>query len=83
MEHLATPLHLAAEKGHLKVVQLLVESGAKCDLTTKDGRTALDVAVDYGHVEIVRFLSELGEGAEKPCWSLRNTSWFQDFPVFR
>ena len=79
MEHLATPLHLAAEKGHLKVVQLLIESGAKCDLTTKDGRTALDVALDYGHVEIVRFLSEL---AEKPCGSLRNTSWFQDFSVF-
>ena len=83
MEHLATPLHLAAEKGHLAVVQLLIESGAKCDLTTTDGRTALDVALDYGHVEIVRFLSERGaKGEEKPCRSLRNTSWFQDSQVF-
>ena len=60
----ATPLHRAAQRGHLDIVCFLVESGASRHSTDKDGKTALDLASDSGHAEVVRFLSEFE--AESP-----------------
>src|ERR1700722_11763133 len=54
-----SPLHLACRYGHLKVVQFLVESGAKLD--EKNGpleSTALHIASFGGYTEIVEMLSE-------------------------
>ena len=36
-----TPLHCAANAGHLNVVKHLVDSGASTKAETKDGRTPL------------------------------------------
>ncbi len=57
-----TALSFAADRGHLEVVQTLVEAGAA--LGTADrfyGMTPLGRAADGGHREVVRFL--LGRGA--------------------
>ena len=53
----ATPLFVAAEKGDLEVVRLLVESGANKDQgTTGKGATPLYIAARNGHLEVVRLL---------------------------
>ena len=69
-----SPLHLASEKGHVKVVTELLNSGAEVDLETdrkplpywkidKDdgGKSALHFASENGHAEIVAML--LANGA--------------------
>jgi ankyrin repeat protein len=55
-----TPLILAAWKGHLKVVELLVRAGARVNDKAKDGRTALSVANNSEHRAIVEFLRANG-----------------------
>ena len=55
-----TALHLAAAKGNLRVVCLLVEKGAdteKCDGT---GATPLTLAAGNGYLPVVRYLVERG-----------------------
>ena len=43
-----SPLHLAAQRGHKKIAQLLIEKGAEINSITDDGfgGTPLDVAKD-------------------------------------
>ncbi|KAI8980965.1 ankyrin repeat-containing domain protein [Pilobolus umbonatus] len=52
-----TPLMIAAMKGNLDTVKLLVEAGALLDRTTKDGRTALYLAVQEGHILVSKYLT--------------------------
>ena len=61
----STALHLAAQEGHLRVIQLLLESCSDIDRTTQSGKTALDVALERGHGEVVGFLASL-EAKEPP-----------------
>ena len=51
---------MAALKGHLEVVRLLLEAGADKDSATTDGATALLEAAMAGHLEVVRLLLETG-----------------------
>ena len=51
---MATPIELAAKKGHLSVVLFLVEAGA--DVETVYGGTLLHIAALNGHLEIVKLL---------------------------
>jgi uncharacterized protein len=44
-----TALHIAAGKGYDRIVQVLLERGAKTDIKDKQGRTALDVANGVSH----------------------------------
>jgi ankyrin repeat protein/Tol biopolymer transport system component len=55
-----TPLHLAAEYGHIHIVELLLVKGA--DINAKSGfkRTPLHFAASSGHDEIVKLLIERG-----------------------
>ena len=55
-----TALHVAAEKGHVEVVRLLLEAGAKQDAVDSNGATALHRAAKRGHSEVVRLLLEAG-----------------------
>mmetsp|Transcript_40755 Transcript_40755/g.53679 ORF Transcript_40755/g.53679 Transcript_40755/m.53679 type:complete len:737 (+) Transcript_40755:190-2400(+) len=52
-----TPLHLAAENGHLHVVKMLIEK-YQADGNTKNdfGSTPLHVACRRGNIEVVRYL---------------------------
>jgi uncharacterized protein len=45
----STALHIAAGKGSDRIVQLLIDHGAKLDIKDKQGRTALDVANGVTH----------------------------------
>ena len=52
---------MAAWEGHLEVVRLLVESGAKIDQgKTDDGATPLFIAAQQGDLEVVRLLVQSG-----------------------
>lgn len=50
----------AAEKGHVQLVDLLIQSGADVNLVSCDGQTALTQAAKYGHTECVALLVKSG-----------------------
>ena len=55
-----SPLHLAAERGHLHVVEYLIEAGA--DINSKDnfGETASSLAAARQHTSILQILQNAG-----------------------
>ncbi|CAK9115057.1 unnamed protein product [Durusdinium trenchii] len=54
------PMFLAAERGHLEVVRLLLEAGADLNAATQCGHTVLMFAAQNGHPDVVRVLLEAG-----------------------
>lgn len=44
-----TPLLLACQEGHLKVVQVLLENNAKVSNVNQHHENSLDIAVENGH----------------------------------
>jgi ankyrin repeat protein len=59
-----TPLHWAAESGHLEVVALLLEKGANVNAQNQHGETPLHRAAWDGHLEVVRLLLAKGTNVE-------------------
>mmetsp|Transcript_64922 Transcript_64922/g.120832 ORF Transcript_64922/g.120832 Transcript_64922/m.120832 type:complete len:274 (-) Transcript_64922:214-1035(-) len=57
-----TALHSAARKGHLSIVEKLLDHGAQVNKTQYRGETALHYACKYGHTSVVRTL--LGRGSD-------------------
>jgi len=55
-----TALQLAAQEGHLPVMEFLVENGAQIDLKTVSEAPPLNHAILYGHIHAVKFLLEAG-----------------------
>ena len=53
-----TALHHAANYIHPKIVKLLLEAGARTDLTNHAGQTALDMARRTNNKEILKLLEE-------------------------
>ena len=51
-----TALMLAAETGNDLVARVLLEAGARKDLKTRSGETALDIAKRNGHAAICKLL---------------------------
>ena len=67
-----TPVGLAARRGYLKIVQLLLEARADKDkVDTSEGltlsRTSIWLASWIGHVDVVRLLLEWGADKDKAC----------------
>jgi hypothetical protein len=61
-----TPLMVAAERGHLALVKVLIQDyGAKHELIAPDGAIALRLAAVNRHREIVQFLPEVRGGSWK------------------
>ena len=40
---------MSAEEGHLEVVRILLEAGARTDLKDKNHKTALEISIERGH----------------------------------
>ena len=49
-----TPLMLAAGKGHVHSMLLLIDRGAKIDASNEMGQTALHIAAQNGHAHAVK-----------------------------
>jgi ankyrin repeat protein len=47
-----TPLHLAAESKHVKVIRELLSKGANVDIADNNGRTLLHLAAENEHVDV-------------------------------
>ena len=56
VEHGQTPLHLAAQKGHLKICEYLLAEGADVGAADKYGNTPLHLAASNAQVEVCRLL---------------------------
>ena len=54
-----TPLHLAAEHGHMEVIRILLEHKADKDKSSPHGLTPLRLAALNGHTEVVKLLLEV------------------------
>ncbi|XP_025103600.1 ankyrin repeat and death domain-containing protein 1A-like isoform X1 [Pomacea canaliculata] len=55
-----TALHLAAEAGHLDIVDKLLQMGAQIQKKDKSGATAVHLAAEKGHGQVVRRLLLVG-----------------------
>ena len=51
LQYAETPLFFAARRSHAKVVQLLLQRGAKHELTSRFGDTAKDETTDRGTLQ--------------------------------
>uniref|UniRef100_A0A8D2LMF4 Euchromatic histone lysine methyltransferase 1 n=1 Tax=Varanus komodoensis TaxID=61221 RepID=A0A8D2LMF4_VARKO len=62
MEHQnkRSPLHAAAESGHVDVCHMLVQAGANIDNCSQDQRTPLMEAAENNHLETVKYLIKAG-----------------------
>lgn len=61
-----TPLIIAAVRGHVEVVRLLLRRGADIDAVDNEGRTALNLAVCCSVEEVVTLLLEHGADPHRP-----------------
>ncbi|KAL0280544.1 UNVERIFIED_CONTAM: hypothetical protein PYX00_001804 [Menopon gallinae] len=55
-DHGFSPLHWAAKEGHSKIVELLLQRGARVNATNRGDDTALHLAAAHGHRDIVHML---------------------------
>merc|ERR1712151_1302600 len=60
-----TPLHLAARKKHIEVVEVLLEAGADIDLTDMAGKRADQYAVRNGSPELAKALTKGAQLSER------------------
>uniref|UniRef100_H0XYY3 Pleckstrin homology domain containing O2 n=1 Tax=Otolemur garnettii TaxID=30611 RepID=H0XYY3_OTOGA len=58
-------LLLSAWFGHLRILQILVSSGAKIHCENKEGNTALHLAAGRGHVAVLQQLVDIGLDLEE------------------
>ncbi|XP_035921050.1 ankyrin repeat domain-containing protein 6 isoform X5 [Halichoerus grypus] len=59
-KHGRTPLHLAANKGHLPVVQILLKAGCDLDVQDDGDQTALHRATVVGNTDVIAALIQEG-----------------------
>ena len=55
-----TPLHCAAEAGHGKCCEALLEAGAAADAADKDGSTAMQLAMGASKLSVATMLASRG-----------------------
>uniref|UniRef100_A0A8C5WD73 Fibronectin type III and ankyrin repeat domains 1 n=1 Tax=Leptobrachium leishanense TaxID=445787 RepID=A0A8C5WD73_9ANUR len=59
-----TPLMVAAQKGHLRLVELLIDHGADINQEDGSGKNSLMLACFSGHLDVVQCLRERGASWE-------------------
>ncbi|XP_023604262.1 histone-lysine N-methyltransferase EHMT1 isoform X7 [Myotis lucifugus] len=62
MEHQGkrSPLHAAAEAGHVDICHMLIQAGANIDTCSEDQRTPLMEAAENNHLDAVKYLIKAG-----------------------
>ena len=55
-----TPLHIAADKGYIDIVRLLLSAGSDINARDDEGETPLSKAASHGHERVVEFLIDAG-----------------------
>ena len=55
-----TPMHLAAEGGHLDVMQWLNAEGLEINVKDNGGNTPLTLAIESGRTQVIEWLRENG-----------------------
>lgn len=68
-------LHIAARAGDQQVVNLLLQYGAKTEVTNARGETPMEVAADQGYASIMRTLLAKGAKIRNPRLLMRRASW--------
>ena len=63
--HDSTPLHTAAFKGHVAIMELLLRAGADINARTDSRQTPLYLAIYQGHIGAIQFL--IGHCADCDC----------------
>uniref|UniRef100_A0A0K8TKJ2 Protein phosphatase 1 regulatory subunit 16A n=1 Tax=Tabanus bromius TaxID=304241 RepID=A0A0K8TKJ2_TABBR len=56
----ATPLHIAAANGYIRVVEFLLEHNVSLDVVDKDLWSPVHAAACWGHLEVLEMLSQHG-----------------------
>jgi len=51
-----TPLHTAANNGHMDIIKILLDAGASKEIKDKYGRTAADCAELHGYMEFAEYI---------------------------
>ncbi|CAE7863587.1 ANKRD50 [Symbiodinium necroappetens] len=74
-----TPLMHASERGHIEVVELLLEARAQVDLCNNYGGAALTDAASYGRYRVVQLLIEAG--AQKDLRNNRGRTALMDAAI--
>lgn len=68
-----TPLHIAVDRGHPDIVDLLLRAGADSNLTTDDGRDAVDLLEaqirDMDHDDAMAIAESLGADLMALIWA--------------
>ncbi|XP_069465813.1 histone-lysine N-methyltransferase EHMT1 isoform X2 [Ambystoma mexicanum] len=55
-----TPLHAAAETGHVDICHMLVQAGANLDNCSEEQKTPLMEAAENNHLDVVKYLVKAG-----------------------
>lgn len=77
----STPLHQAAQEGAVKVIELLLASGAEVDPADSYGATPLWEAVRHGQDDAVRLLLAAGADPWRPCIAGRSPAFRRSSPT--
>ncbi|XP_060040402.1 histone-lysine N-methyltransferase EHMT1 isoform X9 [Erinaceus europaeus] len=80
MEHQnkRSPLHAAAEAGHVDICHMLIQAGANIDTCSEDQRTPLMEAAENNHLDAVKYLIKAGALVDpKVCSRVQNHSCVQ------
>ena len=68
----SSPLHIAAQEGHLAVAAILIDRGADISAENEFGGTALAFATGWSHREIVDQIQQ----ASRPSYAFGYSVWF-------
>lgn len=54
------PVHWAADRGHLRIIEQLIKKGTDVNSQDEDGQTPLHYAASCGHLDVVKYLLSVG-----------------------